>query len=374
MSHVCCAVQAPWEPHPSSPAAAWWGEGQTPSLASRNSSPRNTSFSWWAVFAVILVEGLNPVWSGHLGTFCLVCTEGFGFQDGCVQLWAQLLTLPGLGQVTQSSSCISRLAGFQLCDRNRFLFFNIAFVCATSWILPEQTESRSDVVLQGAANRIARCRSLLDHGKEGKKVRFARWIPDHSLITRDLSSVCGSVKSSQTWCFALPVLSSGSPLEWKHRTGGGMTLSRQWHGARTQSGEIKGEGSRHTEQSDLPKSAQPDLLTPSLSLLWLPFRRWSWLIEIALFTDYHFNNLPSNVRNPAWEMVFLVQSVCHLHFSRVGVKIRPVVFSFYLYLGLCSCHPGITQCYCCSCILTWQGNILITRKWKLKTKTPPLPK
>lgn len=366
MSHVCCAVQAPWEPHPSSPAAAWWGEGQTPSLASRNSSPRNTSFSWWAVFAVIL---------GRRFKSCLVRAFGdflFGMYGG---FWLSGWLCSAVSSVADSAwPCISRLAGFQLCDRNRFLFFNIAFACATSWILPEQTESRSDVVLQGAANRIARCRSLLDHGKEGKKVCFARWIPDHSLITRDLSSVCGSVKSSQTWCFALPVLSSGSPLEWKHRTGGGMTLSRQWHGARTQSGEIKGEGSRHTEQSDLPKSAQPDLLTPSLSLLWLPFRRWSWLIEIALFTDYHFNNLPSNVRNPAWEMVFLVQSVCHLHFSQVGVKIRPVVFSFYLYLGLCSCHPGITQCYCCSCILTWQGNILITRKWKLKTKTPPLPK
>lgn len=152
-----------------------------------------------------------------------------------------------------------------------------------------------------------------------------------------------------------------------------MALSRQWHSARTQSSEIKGKWNRHTEQSDLPKSAQPDLLTPSLSLLWLLLRRWSWLIEIALFTDYHFNNLTSYVRNPAWGMFFLMQSVCYLHFSQVGTKIRLVGYSFYLHLGLCPCHSGIVWCYCCSCILTWQGNILVTRKWKLKTKMSHSP-
>lgn len=99
-------------------------------------------------------------------------------------------------------------------------------------------------------------------------------------------------------------------LGWKCRTGE-MALSRRWHSARTQSSEIKGKWNGHTEQSDLPKSAQPDLLTPSLSLLWLLLRRWSWLIEIALFTDYHFNNLTSYVRNPAWGVVFF-DAICLL--------------------------------------------------------------
>lgn len=185
----------------------------------------------------------------------------------------------------------------------------------------------------------------------------------------DLNSVCGSVKGLQTRCLSFPL----PALSWMKTQEGEMALSRRWHRARTQSSEIKGEWNRHTEQSDLPKSAQPDLLTPSLSLLWLLLRRWSWLIEIALFTDYHFNNLTSNVRNPAWGMVFLVQSVCYLHFFQVGTKIRLVGFSLYLHMDLCSCRPGIAYHYCCSCILTWQGNILITRKWKLKTKTPPPP-
>lgn len=188
-------------------------------------------------------------------------------------------------------------------------------------------------------------------------------------------SVCGSVKSfaASVPVFSSPLLSQFF-LGWKCRTGE-MVLSRQWHSARTQSSEIKGKWNRHTEQSDLPKSAQPDLLTPSLSLLWLLLRRWSWLIEIALFTDYHFNNLTSYVRNTAWRVVFLMQSVCYLHFSQVGTKIRLVGYSFYLHLGLCPCHSGIVWCYCCSCTHTWQGNNLVTRKLKLKTKmshSPPI--
>lgn len=152
-----------------------------------------------------------------------------------------------------------------------------------------------------------------------------------------------------------------------------MALSRRWHRARTQSSEIKGKWNRHIEHSHLPKSAQPDLLTPSLSLLWLLLRRWSWLIEIALLTDYHFNNLTSNVRNPAWGVFFfIVQSVCYLCFSQVGIKMGLGGFSLSLPLGLCPHCPGVAQCYCCSCILAWQGNILITRKWKLKTNPPHL--
>lgn len=82
----------------------------------------------------------------------------------------------------------------------------------------------------------------------------------------------------------------------------------------------------------------------------------------------------SEIQHEGW--FFLMQSVCYLHFSQEGTKIRLVGYSFYLHLGLCPCHSGIVWCYCCSCILTWQGTILVRSKWKLKTKlshSPPIP-